>query len=347
MNDPIALAATQREDRHGTPDTTGPEISDIPDAADVPDTSEALDPPDPPDASDAQTTQRMRTLLETAATCRPVEEVTALVSLLKEDGPLPDAGHDALRTAAVTRPVQDVQRMVTLLGEAPQEVGEADITLRAAAVGRSIEDVALLVNILGKDAPGEPEQQHRTGPAGTARAAVPAVPAVAPSPGRREEPYGVPYPTLYDAPHQVQVQSRRPAPARAGEAARTPALRHALRWPVAIALLVSGALHLPEDVMALPPARPLGLLPLLVTVMCLGIGGLVALRDTTAVWRAGAGTALGVVALHVIGGSLAFDPLAGTVGGSQTWAAAAVMLSAAAGGVLAGLALRNRQETSG
>ncbi|MFF8262243.1 hypothetical protein [Streptomyces virginiae] len=342
MNDPITLAATQHEDRHGTPDTTASDTSDIPDATDVPDAPETSDPPE---ASDAQTTQRMRTLLETAATCRPVEEVTALVSLLKEDGPLPDAGHDALRTAAVTRPVQDVQRMVTLLGEVPQEVGEADITLRAAAVGRSIEDVALLVNILGKDAPGEPEQQHRTGPAGAAGAAVPAVPAVAPSPGRREEPYGVPYPTLYDAPHQVQA--RRPPPAPAGEAARTPALRHVLRWPVAIALLVSGALHLPEDVMALPPARPLGLLPLLVTVVCLGIGALVALRDTTAVWRAGAATALGVVALHVIGGSLAFDPLAGTVGGSQTWAAAAVMLSAAAGAVLAGLALRNRQETSG
>ncbi|WP_053685856.1 hypothetical protein [Streptomyces sp. IGB124] len=341
MNDPITLAATQHEDRHGNPDTTVP---DTPATTDVPDTPDIPDGPDGPDASDAQTTQRMRTLLETAATCRPVEEVTALVSLLKEDGPLPDAGHDALRAAAVTRPVQDVQRMVTLLGEAPREVGEADLTLRAAAVGRSIEDVALLVNILGKDAPGEPEQQPRSGPAGAARAAAPPAPAAAPPPGRPEEPYAVPYPALYDAPQPVR--SRRPAPAPAGGAARTPALRHVLRWPVAIALLVSGAIHLPQDLMALPSASPLGLLPLLVTVVCLGVGALVALRDTTAVWRAGAATAVGVVALHVIGGSLAFDPLAGTVGGSQAWAGAAVMLSAAAGAVLAGLALRNRQETS-
>lgn len=347
MNDPITLAATQHEDRRGTPDTTAP---DTPATTGVPGTPETPDAPDAPaapaafdasDVSDAQTTQRMRTLLETAATCRPVEEVTALVSLLKEDGPLPDAGHDALRAAAVTRPVQDVQRMVTLLGEAPHEVGEADITLRAAAVGRSIEDVALLVNILGKDAPGDAEQQHRAGPA---RAGEPAAPAAAPSPGWREEPYGVPYPTLYDAPHQVR--SRRPAPAPAAEPARTTALRHVLRWPVAIALLVSGALHLPQDLMALPSASPLGLVPLLVTVVCLVIGALVALRDTAAVWRAGAAAALGVVALHVVGGSLAFDPLAGTVGGSQAWAGAAVMLSAAAGAVLAGLALRNRQESS-
>ncbi|GGQ13501.1 hypothetical protein GCM10010215_43010 [Streptomyces virginiae] len=345
MNDPITLAATQHEDRHGNPDTTVPDTRATTTAGpDTPDTPDTPDGQDAPDDSDAQTTQRMRTLLETAATCRPVEEVTALVSLLKEDGPLPDAGHDALRAAAVTRPVQDVQRMVTLLGEAPHEVGEADLTLRAAAVGRSIEDVALLVNILGKEAAGEPEQQPRSGPAAAARAAGPAGPAAAPSPGRAEEPYAVPYPALYEAPHAVR--SRRPAPAPAGDAARTPALRHVLRWPVAIALLVSGALHLPQDLMALPSASPLGLLPLLVTVVCLGIGALVALRDTTAVWRAGAATALGVVALHVIGGSLAFDPLAGTVGASQAWAGAAVMLSAAAGAVLAGLALRNRQETS-
>ncbi|MGW2042562.1 hypothetical protein ACWCO4_31530, partial [Streptomyces virginiae] len=107
MNDPITLAATQHEDRHGNPDTTVPDTRATTTAG--PDTPDTPDGQDAPDDSDAQTTQRMRTLLETAATCRPVEEVTALVSLLKEDGPLPDAGHDALRAAAVTRPVQDVQ----------------------------------------------------------------------------------------------------------------------------------------------------------------------------------------------------------------------------------------------
>ncbi|WP_405420471.1 hypothetical protein [Streptomyces erythrochromogenes] len=343
MNDPITLAATHHEGSHGTPDNTAPDTPAAPDSAAAPDDPASPDPADAPDDADAPHTLRMRTLLETAATCRPVEEVTALVSLLKEDGRLPDAGQEALRAAAVTRPVQDVQRMVTLLGDAPHEVGEADITLRAAAVGRSIEDVALLVTFLGKDEPGEPEPQRRARPAADAGAGAP---VAAPHPQAfeqpREKPYEPPYTGLYDAPHQAK--SRRPAPV--GEPARAAALGHVLRWPVAIALLVSGALHLPQDLTALASASPLALLPLLVTLVCLGVGALVALRDTTAVWRAGAVTAVGVVALHVLGGSLAFDPLAGTVGGSRAWAGAAVMLCAAAGAVLAGLALRNRQESS-
>ncbi|MEJ8640432.1 hypothetical protein WKI68_01285 [Streptomyces sp. MS1.HAVA.3] len=121
---------------------------------------------------------------------------------------------------------------------------------------------------------------------------------------------------LYDAPYQEPPRRRRPAPVD-DEPAGSPVLRHVLRWPVAIALLVSGALHLPDDLAALPSAAPVVYLPLLVTVLCLGTGVLVALRDTTTVWRAGAATALGVVALHVLGGSVGFDPLEGTVGGPR------------------------------
>ncbi|MGW7437162.1 hypothetical protein [Streptomyces sp. NPDC054849] len=327
MNDPIILASAQHEDRRETPD---PHIPDEPN------------------------TQPLRTLLETAATCRPVEEVTALVSLLKEGGRLPDAGHDALRAAAVTRPVQDVRRMVTLLGEHPHEVVEADITLRAAAVGRSIEDVALLVAILGKDDPGAPEQQSHAGSAGSAGSARPVKSVASAGPaGPDEEPfqepyepsYEPPYAALHDAPYQKPPRRRRTAPGD-GEVAGSPVLRHVLRWPVAIALLVSGALHLPDDLTALPSAAPVVYLPLLVTVLCLGIGVLVALRDTTAVWRAGAAAALGVVALHVLGGSAGFDPLEATVGGPPAWAGVTVVLSAAAAAVLAGLALRNRRESS-
>ncbi|MFG2987847.1 hypothetical protein ACGFZK_00730 [Streptomyces sp. NPDC048257] len=315
MNDPITLAAKQHEDRHGTPD---------------------------PIAPDEPTTPPMRTLLETAATYRPVEEVTALVSLLKEDGPLPDAGHDALRTAAVTRPVQDVRRMVALLGESPQEGAEADITLRAAAVGRSIEDVALLVTILGKEDAAQAERQRRTGPAG------PVPPHAAAYPGSPEEPYEEPYEPpcaeLYDAPYQERPRRTAAVDPPAAPPSRDRALRHVLRWPVAVALLVSGALHLPNDLTALQSAAPVDYLPLLVTVLCLVSGALVALRDTATVWRAGAVTALGVVALHVLGGSLQYDPLEGAVGGALAWAGVAVMLCAAACAVLAGLALRNHRE---
>ncbi|MFD9725814.1 hypothetical protein [Streptomyces sp. NPDC059072] len=328
MNDPIALAASDHDDRPGTPDTPPPpEVPEVPGA---------------PDA------RPIRTLLETAVTCRPLEEVTALVSLLKEDGRLPDAGHEALRTAAVTRPVQDVQRMVALLGEPPHETVEADITLRAAAVGRPIEDVALLATILG-------HEEHRT--ADRRGAPVPDEPE-APAPVHEEpfaeEPYDPGYSELYDAPYQerprrtpvaaVPVPVAAPVPTPAGAGGQV--LRHVLRWPVAIALLVSGVLHLPADLTALQSAPPERYLPLLVTVVCLGLGALLALRDTAAVWRAGAVAALGVVALHVAGGAAGFDPLAGALGGSVAWAGVAVVLCAAAGALLAGLALRTRQESS-
>ncbi|CAM5580698.1 hypothetical protein [Streptomyces avidinii] len=317
MNDPITLAAKHEDDRRGTPDPIVP---------------------------DEPTTPPMRTLLETAATCRPVEEVTALVSLLKEGGPLPDAGHDALRAAAVTRPVQDVRRMVALLGESPQEVAEADLTLRAAAVGRSIEDVALLVTILGKEDEAPAERQRVAEPAGPVARHAAGNPEPPEEP--REEPYVPPYAVLYDAPYQEPPRRTAAVDPPAAAPSRDRALRHVLRWPVAVALLVSGALHLPNDLTALQSAVPLDYLPLLVTVLCLVSGALVALRDTAAVWRAGAATALGVVALHVLGGSLQYDPLAGALGGTLAWAGVTVMLCAAGGAVLAGLALRNHRESS-
>ncbi|MFE2323068.1 hypothetical protein ACFXD5_03910 [Streptomyces sp. NPDC059385] len=332
MNDPITLAATDHDDRPGTPDTPPP--------------------PEPPEVPEAPDARPIRTLLETAVTCRPLEEVTALVSLLKEDGRLPDAGHEALRTAAVTRPVRDVQRMVALLGEPPHETVEAAITLRAAAVGRPIEDVALLATILG-------HEEHRA--AGQGLAPVPdepEAPAAVHEEPFAEEPYDPGYSELYDAPYQerprrtpvatvpvaVPVAVPLPVPAPAGAGGQV--LRHVLRWPVAIALLVSGVLHLPADLTALQSAPPERYLPLLVTVVCLGLGALLALRDTAAVWRAGAVAALGVVALHVAGGAAGFDPLAGAVGGSVAWAGVAAVLCAAVGALLAGLALRTRQESS-
>ncbi|MEU9143888.1 hypothetical protein [Streptomyces sp. NPDC048349] len=329
MNDPHTLAATDREDRHEFPDTTPP---------------------------GAPGTEPVRTLLDTAATCRPLEEVTALVSLLKDTGQLPNPGHEALRTAAVTRPVHEVRDMVVLLGEPPHEVDAADITLRAAAVGRPIEDVALLATILGSEDPAPPEPS--AAPAATSgeageRAEPPGPPEPVRVPSGQEpsgqqpygqetygqEPYERPYRELYDAPYAKP--RAHPAPEREPARPGPPVLRHVLRWPVAVTLLVAGALHLPADLAALPTAAPVDFLPLLVAALCVGFGALLALRDTTLVWRAAAATAVGVVALHVGGGAAAFDPLSGAVGGSLAWAGSAVMLSAAAGAVLAGLALRN------
>ncbi|MET9554353.1 hypothetical protein [Streptomyces sp. NPDC006645] len=91
----------------------------------------------------------IRTLLWTAATYRPLEEVAALVMLLKRTGEVPNPGDEALRVAAVARPIDEVMQLVAMLNEPPHEIDEADTTLRAAAVGRPIEEVAQLVSFLG------------------------------------------------------------------------------------------------------------------------------------------------------------------------------------------------------
>ncbi|WP_328929356.1 hypothetical protein OG429_35520 [Streptomyces sp. NBC_00190] len=146
------------------------------------------------------------------------------------------------------------------------------------------------------------------------------------------------------APGAPGTQPVRAGPEAVPAGSGSPVLRHVLRQPVAVALLVSGALHLPRDFAALSAAAPLDFLPLLATVLCLGLGALLALRDTAVVWRAAAAAAVGVVALHVVGGVAGFDPLARAVGGSLAWAGVVAVLCAAVAAVLAGLALRNRQE---
>ena len=104
-----------------------------------------------PDATASSNDEPIRTLLWTAATHRPLDEVAALVSLLNRTGELSRPGDEALRAAAVARPLEEVRQLVTLLNETPHDTGEAGTTLRAAAMGRSIEDVAELVAILGMD----------------------------------------------------------------------------------------------------------------------------------------------------------------------------------------------------
>ncbi|MFZ3474566.1 hypothetical protein ACODT3_03250 [Streptomyces sp. 4.24] len=324
MNDPITLAATEYEEPRGLPDTTevrppaGPDDGPAADLDDGPGTDR--DREAGPARAEGTGAAPIRTVLETAATGRPVKEVAALVSLLKESGQVPNPGHTALRAAAVSRPVHEVREMVTLLGEPPHEVVETDITLRAAALGRPIEDVALLVSILGTGDGRAPER-------GAVRAPAP--------PGRT-------------AARPVSAPTPVPAPVRAAGArsagARPPggALGRALRWPVAFALLLCGALHVPGDLAGLASADPGGLLALAVTLLCLTAGALLAVRDTAAAWRTGAVVALGVAALHVVGGAVEFDPLAGAVTGSVAWAGVTAVLSAATGAVLAGLALQYR-----
>ncbi|MGE7384679.1 hypothetical protein ACQKM2_04125 [Streptomyces sp. NPDC004126] len=362
MNDPSTLAATDHGDRDGLPATPDPTdgpatpAPPTPDAApDPPSAGPAPAAPDPgagPEPHPAPHPEPVRTLLETAATCRPVEEVTALVSLLKESGRLDSPGHDALRAAAVTRPVDDVRHMVALLGEHPLEEAEADITLRAAAVGRPIEDVALLASILGPD--GTPRTDRPPAPA-----AQPPPPQDPPAAAPAPEPVRAPAPPV-PVPVPVAVAATAPPvvariPAEedwpAAEPDRVPAapargaLGHVLRWPTAAALLLCGVLHLPGNP-ARPPA-PETLAALAVSLLCLALGALLAVRDTPAVWRVAAVAALAVVTLHVVGGLVLFDPLDGALGGPYAWSGATAVLCAGAAAVLAGLALTYRRPPAG
>ncbi|MFJ3876140.1 hypothetical protein ACIPW5_01620 [Streptomyces sp. NPDC090077] len=376
MNDPSTLAATDHGDRDGlpaTPDhtdgpaTPAPPVPPVPDAAPDPASFDPApfgpapagqdrDPrPDPsPDPSPAPHPEQVRTLLETAATCRPVEEVTALVSLLKETGSADGPGHDVLRAAAVARPVDDVRHMVALLGEHPLEEGEADITLRAAAVGRPIEDVALLASILGPDGTPRtdrpPAQEALPPPPQDPPAEDPVPPVPARDPAAQVPAAAVTAPARPEGAWAGQAwpeEARMPAePDRVPAAAPARgALGHVLRWPTAAVLLLCGVLHLPGN-LARPPA-PESLAPLAVSLLCLALGALLAVRDTPAVWRAAAVAALAVVTLHVVGGLVLFDPLDGALGAPYAWSGVTAVLCAGTGAVLAGLALTYRRPPAG
>ncbi|MFE2548304.1 hypothetical protein ACFXGI_07100 [Streptomyces sp. NPDC059355] len=332
MNDPITLAATAQDDDPREPHAPGPTSAPTPTG-----------------------TAPVRTLPETAGTCRPLEEVAQPVNLLEETGPGPGHGHQTLRAAAVGRPVQDVALPVGILGTDEDRVPPPG----PAPTAQGPEPAHPVP-------PAPPGSADRSPGADQAVPVVPsvhparppAVPAVPvgprPQDGRRyaqrpEPPAEEPFDDPYDDERYESLTEYRRKYGRGPDGNRTAAapapsgpLRHRLRRPVAAALLVCGVLHLPGDVTALSSETPTAFLPLLATVLCLGLGALIAARDTAGAWRAGAVGALAVVVLHVVGGLAAFDPLEGAVSASQTWAGVAAVFCAAAAAVLAGLALGNR-----
>ncbi|MFK0233936.1 hypothetical protein [Streptomyces vinaceus] len=364
MNDPTTLAATQDDGHRELPD---------------PDTTGTTTPATP------TSTEPIRTLLETAGTCRPLEEVAELVTLLEETGQSPGHGHQTLRAAAVGRPVQDVALLVGILGTDEEHTAPSDPepaprspepepsgrVFRSPRTGPAREPGLPVTAVPATPAtpatPGDPEgaavpavpSVHPARPPRTGRAArpgaerdgAPAWHARRPSarPARRpeppdESPFDDPYEDeRYQSPEEYRrTYGRGPKGSRGAAPAPSGPLRHLLRWPVAAALLLCGALHLPSDVTALSSQPPTAVAALLATVLCLGLGTLIAVRDTAGAWRAGAVGAVAVVALHVVGGLAAFDPLEGAVSASQAWAGVTAVLCAAAAALLAGLALVNR-----
>ncbi|WP_328584562.1 hypothetical protein [Streptomyces sp. NBC_00370] len=311
----------------------------------------------------------IRTLLWTAATIRPLDEVAALVSLLKRTGEFPSPGDEALRAAAVSRPVDEVRQLVAMLNEPPHETDEADTALRAVAVGRSIEDVAQLVNILGSE-------EDESGATAAPRSAPPADGHADERPGagaeeqrfaeraaqeRQPEPAArleAPVPpvgaartsTASGAPAAPAAPRRRTNPVVGRTADRTvsPALRSVLRWPAAVALLVIGVIHLPTDFAGLRSGGYANGVSLVVTVLCLVLAVLLAVQDTVWVWAASALAAVAIVAAHsVAAGFGTVHLLANSLGDSFGWATTAAVVCAVLAAVLSGSALSRRQKTAG
>ncbi|MFD6992350.1 hypothetical protein [Streptomyces sp. NPDC059943] len=300
----------------------------------------------------------IRKLLWTAATYRPLEEVAALVMLLKRTGEVPNPGDEALRVAAVARPIDEVMRLVAMLNEPPHEIDEADTTLRAAAVGRPIEEVAQLVSCLGTH---ENEPPFAT--------------------VHRNPEHGEPVPTLFEHPDERDPRDAYPGPAQlahhAARVARDPepllapwtsapagpppevphpapvagrtvstALRSPLRWPAAAALLACGVIHLPTDFAGVRSGGYADAVSLVVTVFCPVFGLWLAAADSARIWAAGAATAVGIIAAHTLSGLGTFDLLRSSLSAGFAWASLAALGCAALALVLAGTVLTLHQKSA-
>ncbi|MGW1513316.1 hypothetical protein [Streptomyces sp. NPDC002394] len=299
--------------------------------------------------------EAVRTLLTTAATERPVEEVAALVARLQETGELSSPADVALRAAAVTRPLEEVRQLLALLNASGYDLHQAETTLRAAAVGRPVEDVVRLVGILGADssdwrsaggggaAPATTATTHDTKNAGDAKNANDANDAKNAGDAKNAA-------TAKRARKRGTARSPLDSALAAGPGSHTassPALRSVLRWPAALALFACGLIHLPTDLSGLRSGGDAQALSVVVTVLCLACAVWLAARDTLIAWAAAAGTAVFVIALHGVAGARGGDLLGGSLGTSFAWAKALALLCALAVVCLAGTAVVRHVRAAG
>ncbi|MFJ2058068.1 hypothetical protein ACIOMM_19240 [Streptomyces sp. NPDC087908] len=328
------------------PATADQPAADQPAADPEPPTTE--EPATEDSATEESGDEAVHTLLRTAATERPVEEVAALVARLQETGELSSPADVALRAAAVSRPLDEVRELLVLLNASGYDLHEAETALRAAAVGRPVEDVVRLVGILGSDsaewrpagggdsgggpnpAPGPQDRK-----AGGAAARAGADPASAPkkrdrgaAKGRRSTLDGA----LASGP---------------GSHVATPALRSVLRWPAALALFACGLIHLPTDLAGLRSGGDAQALSAVVSVLCLACAIWLAARDTLIAWAAATGAAVFVIAVHGVASARTADLLGDSLGTTFAWAKALALLSAVGIVCLAASALVRHARTSG
>ncbi|MGW0031151.1 hypothetical protein ACWDXD_15165 [Streptomyces sp. NPDC003314] len=307
-----------------------PLAEEVPVAERIPD---AGNPPAEQETPDQDETgdEAVRTLLTTAATERPVEEVAALVARLQETGELSSPADVALRAAAVTRPLDEVRELVVLLNASGYDLHEAETTLRAAAVGRPIEDVVRLVGILGTEGA---DWRPAAAPAAAASTVAPAAASAVPKRSR-----GAARPTRSPLDGALAMGP--------GSHSTSPALRSVLRWPAALALAACGLVHLPTDLTGLRSGGDAATLSLVVTVLCLVGAAWLAARDTLVAWAASAGLGVAVIALHGVASARTADLLSGSLGATSAWAKALALLGAVAVVALAASAVVRHTRTAG
>ncbi|MBT2470539.1 hypothetical protein J7E97_22370 [Streptomyces sp. ISL-66] len=259
----------------------------------------------------AESTAWLHTLLETAVTHRSVDEVADLVRLLRRSGQVPDAADQALRAAAISRPIPDVLSLVVLLAQDDEPQHRLPSEPHAEPQ-------------LHPDPQPEFEPQPRSEPA--------AEPGRA-EPGRRSAGRG--------------SRKRGDRPSREGPEADAPPTvpGRALRWPVAVALVVSALLYLPRD-----PSRDLvqgggtAWLQVGLAAVCLALGVLVTVRDRVWVWSATTLTGIGLVSIHVLANVMGLDLSGARTGSFLPWPTGASMLAAGLTAILSVMALLYRSD---
>ncbi|MER6049607.1 hypothetical protein ABT168_19505 [Streptomyces sp. NPDC001793] len=285
-----------------------------------------------------------------------MEEVAALVDLLKRTGEDPNPGDEALRVAATTRPVSEVGPLLALLGEAPHTAEASYEALRAAAVERSVDEVVELIKLFdrakaGQLPTGAPSDGdgYSDGHPDTAGLGTTALPSLS-------DPFAEPYPDPYghqgpDLAYPGQgpggapahgdpaMRDAPPRPPRApwpgagaapggpdwqGPGAPSPGqavggvLRSVLRWPAAVALALCGLGHLPVGT-AVTHNPSSDAISLIIAVVYLLLAGCLAMRDTAAIWTASAAAAVTVIVLHALSRAGVLVPLRSSLGDASMW----------------------------
>lgn len=331
-------------------------------------------PPMPPEHNSSHT------LLWEAVTHRPLEEVAALVELLKRSGDVPNPGDEALRMAVVSRPVSEVAALFDMLRATPHTAESSQEALRAVAVDRPVEEVAQLIELFDRTKGGSdghhgmadpfPPDPFPPGPGSHSGHGEPEPtasmhvldPDVRPldrngqplSTAQRESAMGrPPQHTPWSRQPADTMRHGGPAWAAPAEAAPQPGyavpgvLRSVLRWPAAAALALCGLSHLPVHSSHLQGAQAAAGLSMAIAVVYLLLAGWLAMRDTALVWTVSAAAAMIIIALHALSRAGVLSPLGSGLGEAGMWPELLAVGLAVASAALAGAALLYRPRRVG